>query len=461
MITGHQRIKMLLGTIPLNFIREKLLKISREGLWVFVGQAGMAAAGLIGVKILTHVLNPAEYGRLAIANTLVALIGVNLFGPLGQGFMRYWAISKAKGELGEFYYISNQYAKYSIYIVSVLAVISCIILGVLKNVDWAVLLIISLIVGSVTGWFSLRISIFTAMRRRRLIALLKVAQQLSRPLFAAFLALIIAPKAGYALAGYFLAAFLMMMVAESVYRRMVSTSSDSFENYSALSMRRGLARDILKFSWPFLAWGIFGWMHTSCSRWAIQTYHGADVVGAFAVVSLLAVYPISFGAGFLGTLITPIAYQRAGDLSSARSVAFANRILAAVTGIYIAGAIIIISIFALFHYQLVLLVSNINFVSLSYLLPGLTAAWALFHLGQMLSAFGMVANKPRNYILPKIISSIIAVAGTFYLSARIGPTGVVWGLVAAGLVYALWCFMIAAKVVGGHRMLFHLRNSGV
>ena len=62
-----------------------LRKTWREAFWVFVGQAGTAIGGLIGVKLLTHVLIPAEYGKLALANTIVAFIGANLFGPFGQG----------------------------------------------------------------------------------------------------------------------------------------------------------------------------------------------------------------------------------------------------------------------------------------------------------------------------------------------------------------------------------------
>ena len=36
-----------------------------KALWVFVGQAGIAIAGLVGIKLLTHVLAPSEFGRLA------------------------------------------------------------------------------------------------------------------------------------------------------------------------------------------------------------------------------------------------------------------------------------------------------------------------------------------------------------------------------------------------------------
>ena len=185
----------------------------------------------------------------------------------------------------------------------------------------------------------------------------------------------------------------------------------------------------------------------SCDRWALQALHGAEVVGAFAVVSQLAIFPLILGSSFLTTLFTPIAFQRAGDLSDRQNIVSANKFLGAMTGVYILGALLLMSLFSVFHYPLVLLISNIQFAKFSFLLPWLTAAWALFYLGQVLSTFGMLANRPKSYIGPKLVSAIVAGISTFYLSARIGPVGVVYGLAAAGLVYSLWCFVIATKLV--------------
>jgi len=58
-------------------------------LWVFAEQVGTVIAGLFGVKLLTNILGPSEFGMFILANTVVLLISVNfLFGPLGQGLLR-------------------------------------------------------------------------------------------------------------------------------------------------------------------------------------------------------------------------------------------------------------------------------------------------------------------------------------------------------------------------------------
>ncbi len=433
----------------MNIPWNKLLKLTPEATWVFVGQAGTAAAGLFGVKLLTHVLDPSEFGRLALANTIVALIGTNIFVPLGQGVMRFWAVSRDRGNLDVFYSVSNRYARYAIYIVLLLTIISTPFL-LLKGANWAVLLTLSLVVGAVTGWLGLRLSVFTAARKRKQIALLNIGNAFLRPIIAAVLVVLIVSDASWAMVGYLLATSIVLLMAECLYRYTVSeTSSSVLESDKAVSLSKGLGREIFSFSWPFLVWGIFGWIYTSCDRWSLQTYYGPEVVGAFVVVSQLAVYPLIFGSGFLSTLFTPIAFQRVGDLTNRHNIISANKLLGVMTGVYTLGAIILISLFFLFHHSLVLLISNTQYAKFSFLLPWLTAAWGLFYLGQVLTTFGMLANNSKIYIMPKLVSAIVAGVSTFYLASKIGPVGVVEGLATAGFVYALWCTIIAWRMVGG------------
>ncbi|MFO7984547.1 MAG: hypothetical protein R6U38_01675 [Desulfatiglandaceae bacterium] len=195
------------------------------------------------------------------------------------------------------------------------------------------------------------------------------------------------------------------------------------------------------------------WVHQSCDKWSLLTFHGADVVGEFSVTALLAFYPLVFASGFLINLFMPIAYERAGDLYSDEATRSAHRCLLIMTGCYILGGLLMIIIFGIFNETLVVLVSNPKYVKFSHLLPGLTISWALFYLGETLTGFGLIAKNPRIYILPKLTSGTIAAAGTFYLSSKIGVPGVVWGLGVAGLVYALWCIMVAFRCVNCGSMM--------
>jgi O-antigen/teichoic acid export membrane protein len=430
-------------SIHIGDLWKRLLILTPEALWVFMGQAGTAIAGFMGIKILTHVLSPAEFGKLALANTIIALIGTNIFGPFGQGLMRFWSVSKDRGVLDDFYSLSNRMAKYISLAAFLIMAIFILILSLFRNSEWTMILLLSSIIGIITGLYSLRVGIFTAARQRRKTAVSDITNTLLRPLAAALLVALTVANVNVALMGFLVAALLIYLIVELIYYR---TTSKHVESNVKVSLFDGLGKEILSFSWPFIVWGVFGWIHSSCDRWSLQTFYGAEVVGAFAVVSQLAIYPLLFSSGFLSTLFMPIAFQKAGDLTKNGSVISANRILTGMTGAYILGTMLLMGFFVLYHQQLILLISNERFVKYSYLLPGLTTAWGLFFLGQVLTQFGLLANKPQIYIYPKIIASIVAGVSTFYLSLKIGPVGVVWGLGLAGFVYSLWCSMLALKV---------------
>ena len=243
-----------------------------------------------------------------------------------------------------------------------------------------------------------------------------------------------------------MAAIAVVLLDERYYQQQVTGSVVSGTNLFG-NITAGIKKEILSFSWPFAIWGIFGWVHLSSDKWALQTFYGPAIVGPFAVVTLLAVYPLTIGSGFLTTLIVPVAYERAGDLTRHQNLKSAYKIISIATAVYALGVITLMYIYFIFHYELVVLISNQGFAKISFLLPWLTGAWGLFYFGQVLSGFGMVANKSRAYIAPKIVAAVIAGTSTFFLAPKYGATGVLWGLALAGFVYAVWCFVIAVIVV--------------
>jgi len=335
------------------------------------------------------------------------------------------------------------FEKYVI-IISIIAAIVLVIISVnIKGRNWAILMAFSMMAGIASGCLGLRLSVFTAARKRKWVSLLNISDAILKPLIAVGFILLINKNATWAMIGYLVATFIIMLLAERFYNCIVSnTVSSTLMKNNILS---SIKKDIIFFSWPFAMWGIFNWIYVSCDKWALQAYHGVEVVGAFAVVSQLAISSLVYSYNFLNSLFVPIAFQRPGDLSNKQNIISANKILVIILLSIILGIIILILLFSVFHYPLVLLISNIQFADLSFLLPWLTFAWSLFYIGQILSNFGMLANQPQVYIMPKIVSAIVAGICTFYLSNKIGSTGVVYGLIIAGIIYALWCGIIAVE----------------
>jgi hypothetical protein len=64
----------------------------------------------------------------------------------------------------------------------------------------------------------------------------------------------------------------------------------------------------------------------------------------------------------------------------------------------------------------------------------------------MLSGFGLLANKPKAYIAPVLVSGLSAAFFTFYFVSIKGPPGAVIGLCIAGFIYASWFLVIAFRL---------------
>jgi O-antigen/teichoic acid export membrane protein len=425
----------------------RLLRIGAEASWVLAGQIGVAAGGILSIKILTHILTPYEFGRLSVANTIILLIGINLFGPMGQGLMRFWSIAQDWQDLNAYVQFSRKYIRLLIFAVVALSFVFVVGIRFSSWKDWAFVFALAMIVGAFSGWGSIRLSTLMAARKRKNAALINATTAFAKPIVAAALMIIWSECAEFAILGFLVVTLVSSCFTEYWYKQTVKGRYNELAMHAEKKTAYHLGNEILKFSFPFFIWAIFGWVHQSCDRWALVSFYGADVVGAFSVITQLSVYPIIFGSNFLSTYLLPIAYQRAGELQSNAAVKGANRILYFMTGLFIAGTAILLVIFQAYHRQIILAVSNAEYIQYSYLLPALTGVWALYYLGQLLTSFGLLVKKTRAYLLPIISSGLIAVMATFFLSFKQGPVGVVWGLGISGVIYALWCLLIARRLI--------------
>jgi O-antigen/teichoic acid export membrane protein len=429
-------------------MRRRFRDMGTEAAWVVGGQIGVAAGSLLGIKVLTHILTPREYGRFSIAGTIALMVGIGFFTPLGQGLMRHWSIAKERGRLEGFARVADKYLAAVTALTVLLALLAPAVLALTPWSAWGLLSGLCILAGGIAGAGNVRTFVLTAIRKRKPVAVVSTAAAVARPLAGAAVAGLLAYTADAVMAGTLLAAVAVYLLIEAIYRKVLSAEKRTTPRPSPPSAQQTaqMGKEILTFAWPFLIWGLFSWTHQFCDRWSLMAFHGADVVGAFAVIGQLALYPLIFGANFLSTYFTPIAYERGGDPETAGSLKPAGRVLVLMTGIYAAGAAALIVVFALCHAPLVLLVSNPRYTAYSPLLPWLTLAWALYYLGHLLSNFGLLANRPRIYMGPVVVSALIAAGACWILSAAAGPSGVVAGLAAAGAVYAAWCLAICIRL---------------
>ena len=79
------RLKNAPGHSLLNqFKTDRFKRFGKEFTWIVLGQAATMLGALVGVRILTGLLAPAEYGQLALGMTAATLIQSVVLGPLGK-----------------------------------------------------------------------------------------------------------------------------------------------------------------------------------------------------------------------------------------------------------------------------------------------------------------------------------------------------------------------------------------
>jgi len=165
---------------------------------------------------------------------------------------------------------------------------------------------VALIVGALSGYFGLRLAVLLGRKKRKIVALINVGTAIFKPLVATFLVIVFVSNADCAMWGYLITALAILLVAEHYYKNVIKEDLKSSSNTMAMGSRQvRWERNPCLFV-ALLCWGIFVWIHQSCDRWSLLAFHGADVVGAFSVVALLAAYPLMFSSGFLLNLFMPV-----------------------------------------------------------------------------------------------------------------------------------------------------------
>ena len=71
-------------------------RVSIEGSWILIGQGAAVLGSIVGVRVMTGLLNPAAYGELALGMTAATLVNQTILGPLLNGVSRFYARRRRK-----------------------------------------------------------------------------------------------------------------------------------------------------------------------------------------------------------------------------------------------------------------------------------------------------------------------------------------------------------------------------
>ena len=404
-----------------------------------VGQAAALAGSLAGVRLLTELLNPVQYGELALGMSVATLVNQVIMGPVGNGALRFYSIAHEQNDLSTYLQVVLKLALWSIGLVALIGAIATAGLLLTTHPEWIAITLAALLYAAISGYNGVLNGIQLAARQRSVVALFQGLDVWARILIACALIIWLGAQSIVAMSGYCLAAALLLLIQSRFLPRTVSTASSSSAN------RERWLNNIWAFSWPFSLIGAFTWMQLVSDRWALEAFNSPQEVGLYVALYQLGYAPMSVATGLLVQFLAPILYQKAGDASDSIRVANVGRMSRYLLGVIVVVSAIAVLLTHIFHRELFRLFVARDYASVSYLLPWMIAAGGLFAAGQSISLNLMSQLKTRVIVRPKIYTAVLGVSINFVGAHFYGISGVAVAGVIFSAAYFLWVAALLAR----------------
>lgn len=425
----------------------RVARIGGEVGWIGAGQLAGAMGMIVGVRLLTGLMTPVQYGKLALGITFVTLTQQILVSPLGVACQRFFGPSLEENQLSAYLRAAQNWGCRALVVMIGIGAAGVLVSVVGGQRDWSLLIFAALLYALVSGCNSLFSSVQAAARHRPVVAWHHAADQWLRFVCAAALLVLVASSATSALFGYALASVGVLLSQWFLFRRTIA----SLDNTLAPPDPQRVAHwtNVMhEYMWPFATWGLFTWLHLASSRWALQTFSGPTDVGLHAVLYQIGYYPLSFAAGVLLQFLCPVVFQRAGNAIDQSRVRNVRNLITRVAVVSLLMTFLAFSLTYFLHEIAFSLLVDIEFRQVSHFLPWLVLASGMFLSGQAISVEQMAAVHTRKLIAPKIATAVVGtglnIAGAWWF----GLAGVVFASCAFSTLYLAWMIAIAWGTAG-------------
>lgn len=428
--------------------------ISGEVLWIGAGQAAAVMGTLAGVRLLTEVLPPEDYGRVAIGMTIVSLSQLCLMGPVGSVAQRFFSPSEEASQLGAFIHGIRRYtvrAGAVMAAVSALAVATTFVIGA---ANWAAIFGIAAVLALLVGSNAVLSGIQNAARQRKVVALHRALDQWLRYAVALGLVLLFEPSAWLVLVGFSVAVCVVLASQANSFVRLIRPRWEAETPATTAKINEVLGR-MFRYGWPFAVWGVFGWGQSVSDKWALEAFGSTADVGLYAPLYQLGFVPVILVTNVSMQFIQPILFGRAGDGSDPVRVRAAFRLNYKMLGLAVALTVLGVGVWTVFHRPLFSLFVAEEYAHVSYLMPFMMLSGGLYVVGQVASASLLIELNTQRLVVPRVTTGVIGMIAHVVGAANWGLEGVVAGHLVYGLLFLLWmlCYVAWSEARLRHRIL--------
>ena len=427
----------------INILRsERFRRLFKESFWIVLGQVLAVIGSLVGVRLLTGLLNPTTYGELALGMTLVTLVSQTVLGPLGNGVTRFYAPAAEQSDLGGYLNAVRRLVLLATGIIVLMIPVIVAGLLVTGRSEWIAIAIAALVFAILSGYNSILSGIQSAARQRAIAALHQGIEPWARFLVAAGLLLWLGATSTVAMLGYVIGLSVVLGSQYMFFQKSIS------KNIKLSGDEKRWRKNIWKYSLPFATWGVLSWGQLSSDRWALEYFGTAQEVGLYSVLFQLGYYPISMITGMTVQFIEPILFQRAGDTSDSRRITDVHKLSWRLTWLALGITFFAFVFGLLFHALIFRIFVARRYLPISYLLPWMLLSGGIFAASHTVAINLTVKIKTHTMIPAKIITALLGMILNFFGAYLAGITGVVISSILFSSTYFLWMVMLSKKISG-------------
>lgn len=211
--------------------------------------------------------------------------------------------------------------------------------------------------------------------------------------------------------------------------------------------RDEVKRTLIKYAVPFVLWGLAGWIQLHSEKWILANFLTTSDVGIYALMMSLVSGLIIIPGTIINDFSTPIIYQCFSDLNDKEKLKRGHFYINLMIYVVVALSIFASIITALFGKEMLYLISSESFTAFWYLLPLLCLGKGLFQITLAMSNIALAMNLPQRYVVPKILTGIIAIALNTIFVIYYGIAGIAYSSIAINVFGILYIWIINKKIM--------------
>ena len=420
-----------------HWFKNQILSLGGEALWVILGQILSVVILFGGVRLMTQILSPHEYGKLAIIMSLVNGALYSVGQALKMTATRYYSVMVNDKNPNWYWDFFSKTIRYATFFLA-LMVFLCFFLSSGLGNDWV----------TGFGWAIATVLAFTVLinaiaygvqngaRNRKVFVFHQVLFDGGRICFAFIIAYSLSGSAVNAVSGFVLAGCMILISQLYFLLKLKKTFYIANSNIDTDRIHQ-----LYSYTWPLLIGGALGWVQMFSDRWALKTLSSyADVGIYFAIYQTMYSFWI-YVSLMLGNFLGTIFFSKIKDGSDPVAHMKMLKMNEYVAIFYFACVLICFIVLMPLKEWISTLLFADEYRAAAVLLPWMALSGGLYGIGQQLlySIYGGISS--RKIIPIKASSAVVAIilhfTGAFYW----GVKGVVFG----GLVFSFFYMATAFK----------------